>query len=151
MKLNPIILAVRAISTEFATRMYLPVVLIIGGGAIAVIAVLIWLVTISAWWWIALAPVILATITFAIAAVITGLLLSLLKPRQTHDQRTKVKRFVDALQESSEAIQTPKFIILFRLVKDIVAPTGKGYVKELASNASTLRTGFQTIVASFNQ
>jgi hypothetical protein len=150
MKLSPIVLAIRAISTEYAARMYVPVVWIISSALVVVIAILIWLVTLSGWWWFALAPVILVSIVYIVAAVIAGFLLSLLKPKQTKDQRTKVKAFVDALQGSSEAISTPKFIVLFRLVKDTVTPSEKGFVKELSSNATTLRTGFQEIVKTFS-
>jgi hypothetical protein len=149
MKLSPIFLAIRAISTEFAARLYVPIVWIVSISLAVLLGLVIWLVTLSGWWWLALVPLIIATLIFGVLAGVIGLLLSLLKPAQNKDQRTKVKAFVDALQGSSEAVSTPKFIILFRLVKDAVRPSEKGFVKELSSNASTLRTGFQAIIASF--
>ena len=149
MNRSPVVLAVRAISAEFAKRIYMPVLLILAVSALVLIGLLIWFVSMSAWWWLALAPVLVVSFVLTIAAVLVGFLLSLLNPRQTKAQQTKVKSFVDAIQNSSDAIQTPKFIILFRLVKDTISPGERGFVKELSSNATTLRTGFQEIVASF--
>jgi hypothetical protein len=149
MKRSPPFLAIRAIATEFAARIYRPVVWIASISLVVVLGVLIWLTTLSGWWWVALVPVIFAALLFAILATIAGVLISLLKPQQNKEQRTKVKAFVDAIQGSSEALSTPKFIVLFRLVKDTITPSEKGFVRELSSNASTLRTGFQEIIASF--
>lgn len=149
MKQIPIFLAVRAIGTEFAQRVYIPVVSIIGGCSLLLIALLVWFVTMSVWWWLLLAPVILLVVIFIAVAVIVGLLLKALRPDQTKSQHQQVKKFVDSLQASSEAIQTPKFIILFRLVKDVVWPSERGYVRELAANASSLKSGLQDIIASF--
>lgn len=149
MNKSPLFLAVRAISTEFAQRIYVPIVGIAGGISLILIGLLIWFVTMSAWWWLLLAPIIMLTIMFIFAAVIVGLLLKALKPEQTKDQRKKVKQFVDTVQNSSEAIQTPQFVILFRLVKDVIWPSDKGYVRELAANATSLKSGLQDIITSF--
>lgn len=143
-------MAIRAISTEFGQRIYVPIVLITAGVAVVLIGLLIWLVTLSGWWWFLLAPIILLTIMFIFVAVIAGFLIKFLQPVQTKDQRKSVKRFVDLLQESSDAIQTPKFIILFRLVKDTIAPNDRGYVRELAGKATSLKYEFQSIVTLFS-
>lgn len=149
MQLQPIILAIRAVGSEFARRIYLPMV---WSGVIifiVLIGILIWLMTANGWWWLALTPVILAGVLFAVLSAIVGFALSRLKPKQTADQRMKVTAFVDALQMSSEVASTPRFITLFRLVKDVVRPSEQSYIKELSTNATTLRTGLQEIIKSF--
>lgn len=149
MLLQPIILAIRAIGSEFARRLYRPM---IWAGVITFIvlfSLMIWLVNMNGWWWLAFTPVILAALLFAVLSAVAGFLLSLLKPRQTAEQRLKVTAFVDALQMSTEVASTPRFLILFRLVRDVVRPSDHSYVKELSTNATTLRTGFQEIIKSF--
>lgn len=149
MNISPLLLSIRAIASEFASRIYIPIVWTVAIILFVFIAIAIWLVTLSAWWSVLLVVLLIVVTVFTIAAIAIGLLISLLKPPQSKTQKQKIKAFVDALQGSSEVIQTPKFFILFRLIKDTVAPTDKGFVKELSSNAATLRTGFQDIVTSF--
>lgn len=149
MRLSPLFLAIRAISAEFAQRIFTPTIYVVGGALLVSIGISIWLVTISAWWWFLLAPLIFLGVLFIFAVTIAGFIIRLLQPRQTKTQRREVRSFVDALQSTSEAIQTPKFILLFRLIKDILFPTEKGLVQELSGNASTLKNGLKTLVASF--
>lgn len=149
MYLNPIALAIRAVSAEFAKRMYIPVTLITGGILVVLIGFSIWLVTMSGWWWFLLGPLLFLAIVFVIAATLTALLINILKPAQNKTQRKEVRQFVDSLQHTSEAIQTPKFIILFRLVKDVVFPSQQGYIRELTANATSLKGGLENIIHSF--
>lgn len=150
MNMPPLFTAIRAISTEFAQRVYVPVVAIAGGVLVVLIGILVWFVTMSGWWWLLLAPVIMLAIIFVFVAVIAGLILKYLAPTQTKHQRKLVKSFVDTIQKTSEAIQTPKFIILFRLMKDAIAPGKSGYIRELSDGASSLKSGLEEIVASFS-
>lgn len=149
MNISPLFLAIRAVSAEFAGRLYVPVVAIIGSVAVVVLGLLIWLVTVSGWWWLLLAPALVATLAFFIVAIIASIALSLLRPRQTKEQRLMIRSFVDSLQQVAETIQTPKFVLLFRLVKDTILPTDHGLIQEVSSHASSLRDGMKTIIASF--
>jgi len=149
MKINPLFLAVRAVSAEFARRIYVPVVY---GGGIALFVLLslsIWLVTMSGWWWLLLAPVILIGLVFLTAAILVQLAIAKLRPGQTAQQKKTVRGFVDSLQKTSEAISTPKFIILFRLVKDLLMPGKGSYIDELSGTASSLRSGFKDVINLF--
>lgn len=149
MNLSPLILAVRAIATEFANRIYLPVVVIAGSILFVLLILFIWLVTLSGWWWFGLVPVIFVSIIFTILATITGFLIYLLKPSQSKTQKRKVKSFVDGIQKSAEAVQTPKFLLLIRLIKDVVMPGSRSYVRELASTATDMKADLQDIIDSF--
>lgn len=150
MNVPPLFTAIRAISIEFAQRIYVPVVCIAASVLVVVTGLLIWFVTMSGWWWLLLAPVIMISIVFIFVAVISGVILKYLNPAQTKEQRRLVKDFVDTIQKTSEAVQLPKFVILFRLIKDVISPGKSSYVRELSSNASSLKTGLGQIVASFS-
>lgn len=149
MILTPLVLAIRAVSAEFARRMYIPVVCIAGSLALIVLIVLIWLTTLSGWWWLLLAPVILLLVAGIVVALVSGLIIKLVNPAQNKKQRGLVTSFVDEIQTTSDVVHTPKFIILFRLVKDITFPGKKSYINELTTTAVSLKAGLQEIIASF--
>jgi len=149
MRISPLVLAVRAVSAEFAQRIYLPIVAIVGAALLVLLGFSIWFVFLSEWWWFLLAPVIFLTLIFIFAATIGGLILRMLRPRQTKAQRYEVSNFVDSLQKSSEVIHTPKFLIFARLIKDILLPGKESYVRELTSTAGSLQKGLKAIIASF--
>jgi len=150
MNVSPLILAIRAVGAEFAQRIFLPVVAIAAGVLLVLHALLVWLVTLSEWWWLLFGPVIFITVLFIFAAVMTGFIIRFLKPTQTKSQREHVRSFVDSLQFASETVQTPKFILLFRLLVDVLSPSKKGIVSELSHNASSLQKGFTAIIGSFS-
>lgn len=149
MNISPLVLTIRAVSTEFARRIYMPIVITVGVILLVLICVLIWLVTVSGWWWLALAPLLVVSTAFTIIALFIGLLINVLRPDQTKQQSKEVRAFVDTLQEASETIQTPKFILLLRLAKDAISPSERGFVREISTRSSSLKSGFQKILASF--
>ena len=150
MKLSLLVLAVRAVSAEFAQRIFLPVVLITGGVIVVLLGVTIWLTTLSGWWWFLLAPLIIVTILSIFATVIGWIALRILTPEQTKDQKKQVRSFVDDLQETSEAVQTPMFILLFRVLKDVLFPSKESYIRKLSSTALSLKSSLQAIITSFS-
>ncbi len=149
MKITPLFLAVRAVSAEFARRIYVPVVYGVGISLFVLIALAIWLVTMSGWWWFLLAPLIFVALIFITAAILVQFALAFLRPQQTSEQKSTVRRFVDSLQKTSEAISTPKFVILFRLVKDLLIPGKGSYIDELSGTASSLQRGFKEVINLF--
>lgn len=149
MKVTPYAQAVRSISAEFGRRLYLPVVIttvIIWG---VLVGITIWLVTLSAWWWLLLVPLIVVGVIGAIVALVIAGLLRFLRPAQSADQRVAVRAFVDALQEAAETLQTPRIFLLFRVVKDAVFPGQQGFLKQVTSNIGSLKPDFMAIVDSF--
>lgn len=146
----PLFLAIRAVSSEFARRIYLPLALGVGGLLFAVLIVSIWLVTMSQWWLFFLVPVAALGIGFLIVAAFIGVAIQVLRPYQSPDQKVAVGALVDKLQEVSDALQMPKVLILLRLAKDTLFPGGESFIGSMASHASTLKPDFQEIVASFD-
>ena len=152
MNTSPLFLAVRAISSEFARRIYLPLVLTVDGILFAVLVATIWLtIAVSPWWWLLLIPVIVLSLVFIFVSALIGVAIHMLRPTQTKDQRKAVASLVDKLQEVSEVLQTPKFLLLFRLAKDTLLPSKEGFIGKMTSHATTLKPDFQNIIASFKQ
>ena len=150
--MSPLFLAVRAISSEFARRIYLPLVLTIGGVLFAVLVVSVWLtIAMSPWWWFLLIPVIIFSLIFIFVSALIGVAIHMLRPMQTKDQRKAVASLVDKLQEVSEVLQTPKFLLLIRLAKDTLLPSKEGFIGTMTSHATTLKPDFQNIIDSFKQ
>lgn len=143
-------LVLRAIGVEFAWRIYTPIVVVAAIVAAVVISLVIWLTTLSGWWWILAVLVFIAVIIAGIILTIIAVILSATNPRQTLLQKKAVKSFVDKLQNLSEITQTPKFILLFRVVKDIVAAKEDGFVKTTIGHTLSLRKDFESLKNSFS-
>lgn len=149
--MTPLFLAVRAISSEFARRIYLPIVWIAGGALVAILFVAGWLTAMSTWWLFLLVPVVICLIAFIIIAAIIGVAIQILRPIQSKDQQIAVGSLVNKLQEVSEALQMPKTLLLIRLAKDTIFPSGESFIGEMSSHAVTLKPDFREIVASFQR
>lgn len=142
-------LAIRAIGAEFANRIYMPVLFIGLAAALVLIALVIWLTTMSAWWWLLAIPVVIIISVAIGIAVIVRLIIRYVTPTQTKTQKRAVKEFVSKLQHLSETAHTPKFLLLFRLVRDIAAPRENGYIGGLANDTFSLKKDFSAISKTF--
>lgn len=147
--MNPLLLAIRAVSSEFVHRIYLPLVLVIGAAFFALLLFVGWLTSVSEWWWLLLVPIIIATFLFIVVASVIGAAIKVLRPYQTKAQRKEVSNLVDKLQEVSDTLQMPKFLVVYQLVRDVVRPSDRGFISKMTSNAATLKPDFQRIIASF--
>ncbi len=141
-------LAVRAIGAEFAHGLWVAslvgVVLI---GALLV-TLLVWLTSLSIWWWLLALPIAIA-LSIAIGLLIVfRLLVAHVRPQQTHRQKKQVKVFVSKLQFASEVTSTPKFIMLFRVVRSIAAPRSDRYLQNILE-AKDLGKDFRGVVEVF--
>ena len=147
--MNSLTLTIRALTTEFARRIILPLFVI---GLIiltTLIAATAWLTTLSGWWWILLSVCIIISAVFVIVSVVAITTMTAIKPRQTRAQRAAVKEFVNKLQAISDTIQTPKFVILFRIIWDAVNKNDNGLVRTLSSHTTTTKSDFDAIRRSF--
>ncbi|MBC7459531.1 hypothetical protein H7200_02340 [Candidatus Saccharibacteria bacterium] len=149
--MNETILTVRAVASEFARRLYQPVVIGLSVSMVAVIAILIWLLTMSAWWLLLALPLFILFIAMSILIIISGIVIRSVSPLQTKHQRTSVSLFVDQLQRISEVTQTPKFILLFRVVKDVIVPAKTSFIQSVITDSASVRADFQSLVRSFKK
>jgi len=147
--MSPVFLAVRAVSSEFARRLYSPFVWLIGGALLALLIVAIWLAAMEPWWWLLLAPVIVCVLLFIFASSVVGVAINILRPSLSKTQRKDVSGLVDKLQEVSEAFMMPKSVLIYQLAKDTIIPSEQGFVGKMTSHAATFKPEFQRIIASF--
>ena len=148
--MKPTFQAVRAVAALFARRIYVPVAVVIGVVTAAIVILSVWLTTLSAWWWLLFALVLLWTIIVGLALLIAGVIIRLLAPQQTQRQKRLVKAFVEKLQLLSDVAQTPKFILLFKLVLDIARPRRDGFVNSVSTATKTIRADFVELTDSFS-
>jgi Na+/melibiose symporter-like transporter len=149
--MKPTIQAVRAIAARFALQVYIPVAAIITVVVVGLVVLSAWLTTDSPWWWalfvlVVLLGMIIGTILIIIWAIITAL-----TPDQSTRLKRQVKAFVEKISQLSEVAQTPKFILLFRLVRDTMRPRENSYIASVSTATKTLRTDFTELVEAFRR
>ena len=148
--MKPSLLTIRAVGSEFANRLWLPIVIIAVIISVILIGLVWWLsVNVSGWWILLAIPVsILLSVAFVVLTVFK-LVIRYVAPPQNKQQRQRVRAFVDKLQSVSDAVQTPKSVLLFYIVRDIAAPRDNGFVTTLTSNSSALKGDFTKLRQTF--
>ncbi len=144
--------AVRAITSEYAKRwLWLP--LVIGVAVYVVVMGLIWWVAVvaSAWWWLL---AIVPTFVFLVALtlwMIARMIVGRMAPVMSKKQKKAARRFVGRIDKVAERLGTPKFVILYRILKDVIAhPTSsKTYIGEIASEPGEMRRAFDELRSLF--
>jgi hypothetical protein len=144
-------LVLRAVATELAKRIYTPVVITLSIIAVILVLLVVWLVTISTWWLLLAVPVLILVIVCAAFLVLAGTIISTVTPTMTKAQRGEVKSFVDSIQELSEITQTPKVMLLYRVIKDAVSPRKTAYIESVIAGASGLKRQYQSLASSFSE
>jgi hypothetical protein len=147
--MNPTIKALRAIGTEFAWRIYKPLLILVGSIIIVLVGISIWLTTISAWWWILciLFFIILLVAAFIFTAI--GMLISTIRPAQNKAQAMQVKKFVDTIQTVADVASTPKSVILFRIIRDLISKREDSYTRRISSETLAMQHDFRDIIDSY--
>lgn len=142
-------LVVRAVGAEFARRLLLP--LIIAGVIVGLILHVLggWLVTQNAWWWLLESVFVLGTLLFVGLVVLARLAIRLFAPQQDGAQRKAVRSYVDKLQRVSEVIGTPKFLLLFYVVRDVFRPSSDGFIATTSNDSKTLHSDFLALLRMF--
>lgn len=130
-KVKPTLLAVRAIGVVFGKRLWWSTMLLAAGVAILLIALCVWLISLSGWWWILAVLVGMAISIAAVMLAVFRILLGSIDPSKTKEQKEAVRAFVDKLGFVQELTQTPKFIILFRVIRSVAAPSSEKYLEHI--------------------
>lgn len=147
--MKPSILAIRSIGAEYANRIYLIVAILFGIAAVSTLGIGVWLTTLSNWWWILVILLIIVQSVALGVLVIVKLVIRNVRPYQTRAQKAQTKKLVDKLERLSETAQTPKFILLFRIVRDIAAPRDNGFIGHISHETKSLKNDFIELANSF--
>ena len=140
--------AIRAIGSEFAARLWRFSLFVTIGICVVLAPLFTWLISVSAWWWALAFPLIIALSVAVALLVIFFLLIRHVRPQLSDDQSKQVGNFVDKLQRVQELSGTPRFIILFRIIRSVAAPRSEPYLKELFETKD-LHRDFVAITKTF--
>jgi hypothetical protein len=151
--MNSTILAVRAVTAVYARQLLWPLLWIGLGVYAVVLAIVIWIAyAVSPWWMLlAILPTILIIVGLLIWIIIWGLTKSL-EPDMNKEKRVATKKFVGHIGRVAEHVGTPKFVIFYRVLKDIVARPEKGetFIGEIAQTPGEMRRDFETLRKLFS-
>lgn len=148
--MTPSFIAIRSIAAEFAFRIYLSVTIFLAIGSLLVVGLMIWLITLSLWWLLLAIPAFLMIIVASAALFIGYLILKMIKPTQNKKQTKLVKDFVDKIQHLSEITQTPKIVLLFRVIRDTLTAKKSSYIQSVIDDTASLRNDYVEIIAAFD-
>jgi len=139
----------RAIGCEFLARKLRSVMILLSVVMFAVLALAIWLTTVSAWWWLFAVPVILISIVLIAAFVVANVAIKVLRPNLTEQQDGAVKAFINKFERVAEHLQTPMFIIVFRVILDIIRKRDPSFIQTATKDSTTLHKDLLELQKSF--
>ena len=145
-----IFLAIRAVGAEYASRLWKSSIYTTIIVSAVSIGVLLWLTSLSTWWWLLAIPVSIGVSVAVGLLAVFRLTIRHVRPKENQTQQELVRAFVNRLETASELIGTPKFIILFRVIRSIAAPRSDSFLGDIVSTKH-LKKEFQVISQSFNE
>ncbi|MET1033412.1 MAG: hypothetical protein ABWX94_02845 [Candidatus Saccharimonadales bacterium] len=140
---------IRAISGEFIARKFMSIVLLFAVVGILVLGGAIWLTTISARWWLLAIPVIGFVLLGIVTCVAARVIIGFVRPKLTKLQSTNVARFVDKLERIAENLQTPMFIVVYRVIRDVIRPHDPSFVQTMIGDSTSLRKDLADLQRDF--
>lgn len=136
------ITATRAVTAEFALRLIRPLLRTAIIAALVINGLGIYLTTVSAWWWILEVIFIGGTLLMGVLFLVARVFTRTVSPNITRAQKKATREYVDKLQRVSDSIATPKFVILFRIVRDIAQRRSDGFIASTTADSKTLHSDF---------
>ena len=142
---------VRAVGAEFVRRTIKPLLVIGAVAAVVLLALGGWLASQNAWWWLIEAVFILGSLLYIGLLVLVRVVLQVVDPVRTNEQKQAVNDFVDKMQRVSENVQTPQFVIIYRVVRDTVRPRQHGFIETLSRDSKALAPDFVKLQRLFEK
>lgn len=139
----------RAIGCEFLSRKLTSLAILMAIVAVATLAIALGLTTVNIWWWLLAVPVILSSLLLFAVYVIAALAIKMFRPTLTEMQAKAVKDFVDKLERVAEHIQTPMFMIAFRVIWDIIRPSRRTFIQSATEDSTTLHKDLLALQQKF--
>jgi hypothetical protein len=140
--------AVRAVTSHYAKDLLRPI-LVIGIAVYAIImALVIWITVAVNGWWILLG--FIPTILFCVGLAIWGgvwFAARRLSPDMNKTQKKATKEVVEQVSKVAEQLGTPRFILIFRIIKDVTFPSSskQTLIGELADTPGQLHRSFEAL------
>lgn len=153
MNMKPRISALRAITSRYALQTIRPLIITVAG----VIGLLVALVTylayaINVWWLVFLLPLALVAIPVTAIAFAAVFLARRFAPPMNKEQRRATRLYVDNLNQVADDLQTPQFIIVFRVVRDVLRGRWEdGFIYGMTTNSVRLKKDFDALATLFDE
>lgn len=96
-------------------------------------------------------PVIVLAILGVVAYISARAVTKRLRPELTKAQASDVVAFVDKLERVASNLQTPMFMIIFHVMRDVVLPRKNTFIGTAANDSVSLREDFLKLQKNFNQ
>lgn len=141
----------RAISSEFALRKVRQLAIMTAIILFTAVCISLWLTTVHVWWWLLAAPVIILSVLATGAIFVAIIVIRVLRPRMVGTQKAETAKFVDKLERVADHLQTPMFLIVFRVVRDILRPRGQTFVQLATEDSTSLHTDLRTLQKLFKE
>jgi hypothetical protein len=148
--MNASLLIIRSLAVEFAMRLYKPIAVTVVIVAVLLLGLSVWLTTVNELWWIFV--ILLTFLTFIVVTILTVLwvVMRMIAPTQTRQQKKQAKALVDKMMRVAEITATPKFVLLFRVIRDALVPTKSGFIASITDDTASLRKDFLAFRNTFN-
>jgi len=143
--------AVRAVGAELARRIVQPI--LIAGVILAIVLLVLggWLTTKDELWWILQFIFITSIMFFALLTIAVLAILRYFTPLQNDGQKKAVTNFVDKLQRVADTLGISNFVLLFRVVRDVIQPQEKTFIEQVTEDSTTLHTDFIKLQKLFEE
>lgn len=146
--MNATLLAIRAITSEYAKQLLIPILWIGLGIYALVIALVVWIATAVSPWWslLGIVPTLLIIVGLLLWVIVWSLARQL-SPPLSKRQRTATKKFVTHIGRVAEHVGTPKFVLVFRVIKDVVFPpqTSRTFIGEISQTPGEMKRDFEKL------
>ena len=140
---------IRALGAEFLNRKFVGSMIVFAVVAIVATALLVWLVSMSAWWLLLAVPLVGLVLFGTVSLLAVKFILGIIKPRLNSEQKTAIKSFVDKLERVAEQVQMPPFMIFFNVARDVIKPRKKTFIASVVEDSTTLKPDFQALQKLF--
>lgn len=150
MKADAHIKTSRAVGSEFIGRKLSGITTLVAILSMAFLGFGIWLTTISGWWWILLIVIIAWIMLGVMLLTIAWFATRILRPGMTADQRHAVSDFVDKIERVSETVQITPFMIFFKILKDMLFPPEKPFIRQIADDSTSLHSDYIALAKLFS-
>lgn len=149
--MKPRIQALRAISSEYAATVINPILYIVTAVCVVVLALLLFLVIkVSLRWLILFVPMVGFSLLITSVSSFVLIIAKSVAPNMNQEQQAAVTAYVSNMKEVSDGIQTPQFMIIFYIAKDLFTKKWEtGFVQSLTKNSVRLKQDFESLVATF--
>ena len=141
-------MAVRAVTSQYAKDLLRPILFIGIAAYVVIMALVIWITVAVNGWWILLGfiPTVLFCVGLAVWAGV-WFAASRLSPTMNKQQKRVTKEVVEQVNKVAEQIGTPRFLLVFRIVKDVLFPskTKRTLIGDLAETPGELRRSFEAL------